>query len=49
LVEKPEDWAWSSYRHYLTGAEGVVEIESEWTAHKRERMGIIPTLKRKNN
>jgi putative transposase len=49
LVEKPEDWAWSSYRHYLTGVEGVVEIESAWTARKRERMGIIPTLKRKNN
>ncbi len=28
LVEKPEDWAWSSFRHVLTGAEGVVEIES---------------------
>ncbi len=45
LVEKPEDWKWSSYRHYLTGAEGVVEIESEWTAAKRERMGIVPKLK----
>jgi putative transposase len=40
LVEKPEDWKWSSYRHYLTGVEGVVEVESEWTAAKRERMGI---------
>lgn len=37
LVEKPEDWKWSSYRHYATGVEGVVEIESEWTARKRER------------
>ena len=26
LAEKPEDWAWSSFRHYLTGVEGVVEI-----------------------
>ena len=46
LVEKPEDWKWSSYRHYLTGFEGVVEIESEWTERKREKMGIL--LKRKN-
>ena len=40
LVLKPEDWPWSSFRHYMTGAEGVVEIESEWTGRKRERMGI---------
>ena len=40
LVEKPEDWAWSSFRHYMTGEEGVVEIESEWTGRKRERMGM---------
>ncbi len=40
LVEKPEDWPWSSFRHYFTGAEGVVEIESEWTGRRRERMGM---------
>lgn len=40
LVEKPEDWPWSSFPHYATGVEGVVEIESEWTARKRERAGI---------
>ena len=40
LVVKPEDWPWSSFRHYMTGTEGVVEIESEWTGRKRERMGI---------
>jgi putative transposase len=40
LVAKPEDWAWSSFRHYATGIEGVVEIESEWTARKREQMGV---------
>ncbi len=45
LVEKPEDWAWSSFRHYLTGEEGVIEIESDWTARKRERMGITPRVK----
>jgi len=37
LCERPEDWPWSSFRHYATGCEGRVEIESEWTARKRER------------
>ena len=37
LCEHPEDWQWSSFRHYATGFEGRVEIESEWTARKRER------------
>ena len=32
LAAKPEDWAWSSFRHYATGAEGRVEIESQWSA-----------------
>jgi len=36
LCERPEDWEWSSFRHYATGCEGQVEIESEWTARKRE-------------
>jgi len=36
LVATPEDWAWSSFRHYATGEVGTVEIESEWTARKRE-------------
>jgi putative transposase len=36
LVEKPEDWAWSSFVHYATGVIGTVEIESEWTARRRE-------------
>jgi putative transposase len=35
LVAKPEDWRWSSYRHYQTAARGTVEIETEWTARKR--------------
>jgi putative transposase len=35
LVTKPEDWAWSSCRHYKTGCKGLVEIESFWTAAKR--------------
>lgn len=36
LVEKPEDWPWSSFRHYATGEAGRVDIESEWTAQRRE-------------
>jgi putative transposase len=39
LCERPEDWQWSSFRHYATGCDGVVEIESEWTARRRERAG----------
>jgi putative transposase len=35
LVAKPEDWKWSSFRHYQTGMRGIVEIESEWTAKQR--------------
>ena len=35
LVEKPEDWKWSSFRHYLTAEPGPVEIESHWTADRR--------------
>jgi putative transposase len=36
LVETPEDWPWSSFVHYATGAAGAVEIESEWTAQRSE-------------
>ena len=38
LVARPEEWKWSSFRHYLTGEIGLVEIESFWTAGKR--MGL---------
>ncbi len=47
LVLRPEDWEWSSFRHYATGEQGVVEIESQWTATRRERAGVTPTLKAK--
>jgi putative transposase len=36
LVTRPEEWAWSSYRHYLSGERGTVEVESHWTAGRRE-------------
>jgi putative transposase len=35
LCAKPEQWKWSSFRHYATGAEETVEIESSWTASRR--------------
>jgi putative transposase len=41
MHRNPEDWPWSSFRHYLSGIEGVVEIESQWTARKREQMGVV--------
>ena len=37
LCARAGDWTWSSFRHYATGCEGRVEIESQWTANKRER------------
>jgi putative transposase len=35
LVQKPQDWSWSSFRHYVTGVSGAVEIESKWTSFQR--------------
>jgi putative transposase len=37
LVTHPEEYRWSSFNHYATGEVGTVEIESEWTARRRER------------
>jgi putative transposase len=45
LVARPEDWPWSSFRHYLKGESGTVEIESQWTARRREQLGVFPTAK----
>jgi putative transposase len=33
LVENPEDWRWSSHRHYLTGEERRVRMETAWRTH----------------
>jgi putative transposase len=44
LVARPQDWKWSSFRHYVCGEPGKVEIESQWTARRRERMGIFPRV-----
>jgi len=45
LVASPELWAWSSFHHYGSGFDGVVEIESQWTARKRELLGRTPQLR----
>jgi len=45
LCAEPQDWLWSSFRHYLSGEEGNVEIESRWTASKREQLGAVLTVK----
>lgn len=46
LVERPEQWQWSSFRHYATGERGVVEIESFWTAEARENTKQIEDSKK---
>ena len=48
LVKRPEDWTWSSARHYATGAECGVEIESRWTARRREQLGACPLVRRRD-
>jgi putative transposase len=45
LVISPEDWAWSSFRHYVTGEDGPEEIESHWMARKREKLGVMPKVR----
>jgi putative transposase len=44
LVEEPDQWRWSSFRQYAHGVDGAVEIESQWTARKREWLGIVPRV-----
>jgi putative transposase len=48
LCALPEDWEWSSSLHYATGMEGRVEIDSDWTATRRELVMEVPqSAKRK--
>jgi len=49
LVKHPGEWPWSSFRHWQTGVEGRVEIESPWTARRRERLGRTPKLTREGS
>jgi len=48
LVTRPEDWRWSSARHYATGEECGVAIESHWTALRREQLGLYPVVRRRD-
>lgn len=32
LAAQPDDWKWSSFRHYWTGERGAVEIAAQWNA-----------------
>jgi putative transposase len=41
LVDRPEQYPWSSYGHYATGNRGTVEIESEWTARHRQPLSVV--------
>ena len=46
LVEEPQDWPWSSDRHWSTGEPGPVEIESPLDLHSARELpntiGITP-------
>jgi len=44
LCAEPQEWLWSSFRHYKIGEAGTVEIESHWTARRRESVGISLTV-----
>ena len=35
MVTTPEEWRWSSFRQWLTGEPGAVEVECSWTARRR--------------
>lgn len=41
LVNNPEDWPWSSYRHYQTSQPGTIQIESWWTEQRRKQSAEI--------
>lgn len=47
LVLEPGDWAWSSYRHWMTGEAGPVEVDSEGTSRRKfEARGLGPDILR---
>jgi putative transposase len=38
LVEKPEEWEWSSFRSYLLGETGLVRVKfQEWPMELKDR------------
>jgi putative transposase len=40
LVAKPEDWLWSTFSHYLSGREEMVEIDFGWTSTRSSQRTI---------
>jgi putative transposase len=48
LVQRPEDWKWSSFLQWATEAEGRVEIECPFecpsTARRRAGIAMLPTF-----
>ena len=45
LVAQPEDWPWSSFRHYLTGEVWPGRDRITMDSTEAERQGIFPTVK----
>ncbi len=43
LVVRPEHYRWSTFNHYATGVSCPVEIESDWTANRRNRPQTLDT------
>ena len=46
LVARPEDWVWSSVRHYATGETSAVEIECGPTLYRWDGRGVPPHVAR---
>jgi putative transposase len=44
LVAKPEDWQWSSFRHYVFGETSPVAIDTSWLDGRRA--SVDPTLRK---
>jgi putative transposase len=44
LVEKPEDWQWSSFRYYALGERSLVTIDSSWL--DGQSPSVDPTLRK---
>jgi len=47
LVQRPEDWEWSSFLAWSQGHRGRVEVESQWMPRERERAGLNLTVVRR--
>jgi putative transposase len=43
LVERPEDYRWSSFNLYAGGDVGAIRIESQWVEGRRSRFARMPT------